>query len=340
MHVRFFDPGKQYEKYKPEIDQAITRVLTNGDLILRADVEQFEQDLAAFVGTKYAVGLNSGTDALYLALWHLGVGPGDEVLVPSHTFVATAQVVKQLGATPVLYDMDAVVTTTEKTKGIIVAHIAGAFFGDMEVMLENVRKDGLFVIEDACQALGAVQNGKKAGSFGIAGAFSFYPAKILGAVGDAGALVTNDEDLYTHVKELRNHCKTTGSEWGVNSRLDNIQAAVLNVKLKYLPDMLAKRESIARLYLTELDEVVGLPDNPEGRVWQDFIIHVADRDELYEYLKQQGVETMKNEYPFPIQKLPQSLEYEANTLRIPCNDVLLYQEALYVIEKIKEFYRQ
>ena len=335
MNVRFFNPGLIYKKHEADFDAAIKRVLTNGDLILRDDVEEFEKSLADFVGTKYAVALNSGTDALYLALWHLGIGEGDEVLVPAHTFVATAQVVQQLGARPILYDLHEPVHFGD-AKVIIPAHIAGAFEGDMQNLIESANKNGVMVIEDSCQALGAEQYGRKAGSFGIAGAFSFYPAKILGAFGDAGGLGTDDKELYEHVKELRNHCKGKTDEWGINSRMDNLQAAVLNVRIKHLPEMLARRQEIAERYLKEL-RGVGLPENVEGRVWQDFIVTHENRDGLYGYLKEQGVETMKNEYPMPLPKPSRALNYEKTSLRIPCNDVLTDEEVSYVIEKINGF---
>ena len=178
-----------------------------------------------------------------------------------------------------------------------------------------------------------------AGSIGQAGAFSFYPAKILGALGDAGALVTDDENIYNKVKELRNHCKGQPSEWGINSRLDNIQAAVLRIKLKYLPKIIQRRKEIAGIYLKELDGIVGLPKNTEDRVWQDFIVRTEKRDELFEFLKREGVETMKNEYPMPIGKMPVAEKYEKETLRIPCNDILTDKEVMYVCKKIKEFFK-
>lgn len=340
MQVRFFNPGLGYRKIKKEIDSGIKRILTDGDLILRKDVDQFEETLAKYVGTKYAVALNSGTDALYLALWALGIKPGDEVLVPSHTFVATAQVVAQLGAIPVLYDMDGKFTINSNTKAIMVAHIAGEYCENFDEIRDIAFKENIPMIEDACQALGANHLQWKAGAFGIAGCFSFYPAKILGAYGDGGALVTSNEDLYKEVKELRNHYKKDYSKWGINSRMDNIQAVVLNVKFKYHDLALLKRATIAEQY-RELKDLVGLPNYTEGRVWQDFVIRTKnnkERDDLYSFLKENEIETMKNEYLFPIKKLPQSIKYESETLRIPCNEHLTDREVRLVIQYIKKFY--
>lgn len=343
IKVRFFNPGLGYQKHKEEFDGEIQRVLSAGDLILRQDVETFEKSLAEYVGTKYAVALNSGTDALYLAVKALGIGPGDQVLVPSHTFVATAQVVAQVGATPVLYDMGEDLQSLLKIirpKAIMVAHIAGEFMCDMTKLPKDIP-----IIEDACQSLGAIQNGKKAGAWGIAGAFSFYPAKILGAYGDGGALVTNDEAVYNYAIEARNHFKTDYSQWGINSRLDNLQAVILNIKLKHLEDTQKRRKEIAEKYLKELQELddkgklILLPKNTEGRVWQDFVFNAwLMRDKLYKFLKANDIETMINDYPFPIQKRDRSLAYEAQTLRLPINELLSDEEVDYVIAKIKEFY--
>lgn len=339
MEVRFFNPGLGYREIRDAVLPKIDELLTNGELILRTEGEEFERALAEFVGTKYAVGLNSGTDALYLALKAYGIGAGDEVLVPSHTFVATAQVVAQVGAIPVLYDLDGTFTIGPKTVAIMPAHIAGEFSANMAELMRVAKANNLIVIEDACQALGAIQGGKKAGAWGHVGAFSFYPAKILGGYGDGGALVTDDEDIYNEVIELRNHYKKDYSKWGINSRLDNIQAAVLNIKLRVLPLTLTLRDQVATAYNTAFASIpVGIPEDTEGRVWQDYILRTPKRDELYEFLKRNGIETMKNEYHFPIPKGPQSLMYESETLRLPCNELLTGEEIDYVIAKVLEFF--
>lgn len=337
MSVRFFNPALTYKRFKGEFDEAYFRVMEGGDLILRKDVEDFEKTLAEFVGTKYAVSLNSGTDALYLALRALKVGQGDTVLVPSRTFVATAQVVKQVGAEPVYYDLDGTSEYTDDLAAIIPVHIEGAIDTHFDEMLALAERLNIPVIEDAAQALGATHNGKQAGSFGVAGCFSFYPAKILGAFGDAGGLCTNDEEMYRYVKDGRNHFKEDARDWGVNSRLDNLQAGFLNVRFKRIDWMLARRKQIAEMYR---DGLVGLelPLHTEGRVWQDYIVRTTRRDELFVFLKARGVETLKNNYPFPVPKLPLAQQYEDETLRLPNNENLTDGEIKEVIKNVNEFF--
>lgn len=338
MKVKFFNPGLGYTQLKDKILPEIDRVLTNGDLILRQDVEDFERNIADYCGVKYAVALNSCTDALYLALRGLGIGKGDTVLVPSRTFVASVQVIKQVGAEPVFYDINGISENFDykKVKAIIPVHIEGAFDNNFDYILRMAELHNWYIIEDAAQAFGAVKDGKKAGSFGIAGCFSFYPAKTLGAYGDAGALITNDEKLYNWVKGSRNHFKEDARDWGVNSRLDNLQAAILNVKFKYYEQALERRKEIAKKYHQEL-KGVELPPQIEGRIWQDYIIRTPKRDELYNFLKENDIETMKNNYPFPVPKLPLAQQYEDETLRLPCNELLTDDEVNYVIQKVNEF---
>ncbi|MEK6829276.1 MAG: aminotransferase class I/II-fold pyridoxal phosphate-dependent enzyme [Nanoarchaeota archaeon] len=287
MKIRFFNPGLGYQKIKDEVLSEVDRVLSAGDLILRKDVEEFEKSVAEYIGVKYCVALNSCTDALYLALRGLKIGPGDEVLVPSRTFVASAQVIVQVGATPVFYDLDGAdilykYNYPENVKAIIPVHIEGAFDNNFERILDCAKERGWHIIEDAAQSFGATQNGKKAGAFGIAGCFSFYPAKIFGSLlGDAGALVTNDRKLYNWVKGARNHFKETAEDWGINSRLDNPAAACLNLKFKYLLQILMRRQEIAKMYLNGLKDLenkglVKLPENTRGRVWQDFCLRIYD----------------------------------------------------------------
>lgn len=329
--IKFFDPGKAYERIKDEVLPEIDRVLTAGDLILRKDVEDFEKNLAEYVGTKYAVAVASGTDALILSLKALGIGPGDIVAVPSYTFRATAEAAHHAGANVVLYDLGELPDFRE-IDAWIPAHIAGEVPGDLDKAVEEARAYGVVVIEDAAQAIGA------APIQGDAATYSFYPAKVLGCYGDGGAVCTNDPSLAEYIKYLRNHCKGDWEDWGYNSRLDNVQAAVLNVKIKHLPKDVARRKEIAEMYDTALEGIVELPTKRD--LYQDYIIATDKRDELYEYLKERGIETMTNGYPFPaaLIKGPKTQEYEARSLRLPCNPELTDPEVEEVIMTIRAFY--
>ena len=318
MNVKFINYAKDYLKYKEEYDKAWEDVNMRGDLILRKDTEEFEQRLAEFVGTKYAVALSSGTDALMLGMKTLRE---EDILCPSHTFKSTCGAIINSGNFPELYDLG----ETPRGRVGIVAHIAGELYQPPEVDV---------LIEDACQALGALKNPTS-----LFQAWSFYPAKLLGSKGDAGALTTNDEKVYNYVKEARNHFKADNADFGGNHRMDNLQAAILNVKFKYIDEILARRKEIAMMYFNNLHPTI-LPNRSEERVYQDYIIKTERRDELYDFLKENGVETMRNEYPFSPEypKTPLAGKYEAETLRIPCNEHLTDEEVSYVIEKIKEFY--
>ena len=342
MQINFVDYPRQHNKYKDEIEEAILRVCNSRARILQNEVKTFEENLAKFVGTRFAVGVANGTDALIMILRYLGIGKGDEVITVGHTFHATVEAIVHNGAKPVLVDVgeDGMMdikavkkAVTSKTKAIIPVHL----MGDMANLTELIGYD-LFVIEDACQALGSELGGRKAGAWGVAGAFSFFPAKILGAYGDAGAVTTNDEAMHKELKDMREHYKYNPGKYGFNSRLDEIQAAILNVKMKYLPDILKRRQEIADLYDAGLKGVT-LPTKREGRVYQDYIIRTDKREELAAFLKEQGIETLKNDYHFP-DDCPKPLDtvfLEAETLRLPCNDVLEDDEIKYVIEKVNEF---
>ncbi len=346
MEVKFVHPKRAYQARQQELDAAWRSVNSRGAYILQADGEEFESRLAHLVGKKHAIGVNSGTDALYLSLWALGIKQGDEVITSAHTFVASAQVIAQLGATPVLVDChddllmheeDVRYAITDKTKAIIPIHLTGDVSRLSDDLLYDLKEKKIHSVEDACQALGA-----KGLGYGITQCWSFYPFKILGSHGDAGAITTDDDALAAELRELRNHYKKDYSKWGINSRLDNIQAAILNVKIKYIQDTLFKREQVALKYREGFKDVEGLklPEFTHGRVWQDFIIRTSRRDELYQFLKESGIETMKNDYPMPIPKLENAIKIESETLRIPCNEWLKQPEVEYVIEVIKSFYEK
>jgi dTDP-3-amino-2,3,6-trideoxy-4-keto-D-glucose/dTDP-3-amino-3,4,6-trideoxy-alpha-D-glucose/dTDP-2,6-dideoxy-D-kanosamine transaminase len=307
--VRFAEPDVHYRRLKPEIDRTIQDVLARGDLICRRDLENFERHLAGFVGTRYAVGLNSGFHALHLALIAAGVGRGAEVIVPAHTFVACVSAVVHTGATPVLVDVgsdynldvDACRTAvTPRTRAVMPVHLNGRMC-EMDALMDLARQHGLVVIEDAAQALGATTGNGRAGAFGLAGCFSFYPFKLLGAFGDAGAITTNDERVATVVRRLRHNGedRATGEYHGhgFTCLMDNLQAAVLDLKLKHLPAWLARRRQVAEAYRHGLTGVgdLRLPHFADPRrvdVFQNYVIRTSRRDALVEFLDRQGVETL------------------------------------------------
>ena len=365
MKVPFVNYPLQYRNLEGEIDSAIKRVLSEGQLILRDDVEKFEKDLASFVGTKYAVGVNSGTDALLLSLKAAGIGAGDEVITVSHTFLASIAVIVHAGATPVLIevkedflmDMDRVeAAITEKTKAIMPVHLNGRVC-DMERLMAIAEKHDLVVIEDAAQALGAKYNGKTAGSFGTTGCFSFYPAKLLGSLGDGGAVTTNDEHIAEQVRLLRNHGQKTKTDiqlFGFTSRLHNIQAAILNIKLPHVPEWIERRREIAVLYEKGLSGISGIktPSSPSSEapyfdVFQNYVLKAEKRNELFEYLKDKEVETLIKD-PIANHKHPNlgldhfSLPYTeqlANmVISLPLYPELINEQVEYVIDSVKCFY--
>lgn len=305
MKVPFLDLKAQYDSIKTEIDSAIQAVLDSCAFAGGPFVEQFEKEWAAFCGVKHAIGVGNGTDALWLALLALGVGRGDEVITVANTFMATAEAISLTGATPVFIDIDERYYTmnpelleraiTPRTKAIIPVHLFGQC-ADMDPILEIGKRRGIPVIEDACQAHGAMYKGKKAGSMGEAAAFSFYPGKNLGAYGEAGAVTTNRDDLATAMRMLRDHGqakKYYHDIIGWNARMDGIQGAVLSVKLKHLEDWNNKRRQWASIYDRELTGLCGLM-TPTSRtdslhVYHIYSIRVKDRDRVIVKLQLQGI---------------------------------------------------
>ncbi len=365
--VPFVNYQLQYQNLKKEIDKAIRGVLSQGDLILRSDVEKFENNIASFLGVKFAVGVNSCTDALYLSLRAAGIGQhDDEVITVAHTPFPTVEAIVHCGAKPILVDVgeDFNMDITEfekaitpKTKAIIPVHLNGRMC-NMEGLMEIAKSHNLIVIEDAAQALGAAFNGKKAGSFGLTGNFSFYPAKILGGFGDGGLVVTNDQDIAETIRILRDHGQKTKTEiiyYGVNSRLDNLQAAILNVKLKYLPQWIQKRREIANLYYQGFSslisiEAIKLPPRSDKRffdVYQNYILRVPKRDALFQFLKEKEVETLIKD-PIPLHQqivlglsgfhLPYTEQLAKEIISLPLYPELTNEQIEYVISCIREFY--
>ena len=287
------DLRAQYESIAPEIRAAIDEVLAAQQFVLGPQCEAFEQEVARACSTRYGVGVASGTEALELSLHACGVGAGDEVIVPAFTFIATGSAVTTLGARPVFADIEPdtfnldpshlEMHITPRTRAIVVVHLFG-LAADMDAILTLAAKHGIPVVEDNAQSIGASYHGRKTGSMGRAGCLSFYPSKNLGAYGDAGMIVTNDEKLATRLRALRNHGQTgryVSTERGWNSRLDELQAAILRVKLHHLADWTAARQSHARRYDSLLGDLPGitLPRVPSGRehVYYLYTISVSGR---------------------------------------------------------------
>lgn len=316
--VPMVDLYAQYRSIKKDVDQAIKNVIKDSAYVGGKYVEQLEVDIAKYVGSKYAVGLNSGTDALYLSLWALGIGPGDEVITTAFTFFATAEVIARLGAKPVFVDIDPntfnldpeLITKkiTKKTKAIIPVHLFG-LPTDMDKINKIAKKHGLYVIEDACQAIGAQYKGKKTGVLGDLGCFSFFPSKNLGAYGDGGIVTTNNKVWADKIRMLRNHgsrVKYYNDEIGVGSRLDGLQAAILSVKLKHLDKWNKARRKVATTYnrlLKNIDWIELCPTSFKDyyHVYHQYTIRVKNgkRDKLKGYLTKYNIGSIIY-YPIPL----------------------------------------
>lgn len=313
MRVPFLDLAASYQELKQDLDAAISRVLASGWYILGPEMEAFEAEYAEYCGTRHCVGVANGLDALHLALRAMGVGPGDEVIVPSNTYIATWLAVSQCGAVPVPVEPDPETfnidpaqieaAITPHTKVILPVHLYGQP-ADLDPILAIARAHGLKVLEDAAQAHGARYRGRRIGSHGDAVAWSFYPGKNLGALGDAGAITTNDDDLADRLRVLRNYgsrVKYVNEVPGWNSRLDPLQAAVLRVKLQHLDAWNARRAEIANLYLEKLaGSGVVLPAVPAWvePVWHLFVIRHPRRDAIQRVLTEAGIGTLIH-YPIP-----------------------------------------
>lgn len=362
--VPFVDLAAQYAAIAEEVNGATSKVLRRTDFILGRDVGLFEEEFAAFCEAEYAVGVDSGTSALELALRAYGIGPGDEVITAANTFIASALPISYTGAIPVLVDVDPQTYTmdisrleraiTARTKVIIPVHLYG-HPADMDPILEIAQQHGLVVIEDACQAHGAKYRGKRVGSLGHAAAFSFYPAKNLGAYGDGGMVVTNDEQVAESLQMLRNYGQREKYHHlllGYNHRLDTLQAAVLRVKLQHLDAWNAARRRNAQLYGELLaDSLVARPAEADyaESVYHLYVIRVEDRDGLRAHLHDKGIATGIH-YPIPIHlqpsyrdlgyekgSFPVTEEYAEQILSLPMYAELTPDLIEYVVGAIRDF---
>jgi len=366
MKISFLDLKKTYLELKDEIDTAVESVLKGGWYILGENVRRFEEEFAAFCGCRYCVGVGSGIDALELLLKAHRIGPGDEVVVPANTYIATALAVSRTGAIPVLvepdprtcnidpFEIEAVITS--KTRAVMAVHLYGQT-ADMKRIKKICRKCGLKLFEDAAQAHGAMYFGVKAGSLGDGAGFSFYPGKNLGAFGDGGAVLTDERDVAEYVRIARNY----GSEKkyynaikGMNSRLDELQAAVLRVKLRHLDEWNRRRSEVAGLYLDRLeawDEELVLPQIGEGNthVWHLFTVRSTRRDALRAHLEKEGIGTLIH-YPIPLynqaayqemsslrKNYPISDAISERILSLPIGPHLSIEAAQYVCKAVNSF---
>jgi dTDP-4-amino-4,6-dideoxygalactose transaminase len=364
--VPYINYPQQYQKMRQEILDTIDTVLSQGDVMLRQQLRDFETNLAAFVDTKYAVGTSNCTDAIHLTLRAAGIGPGDEVVTVSHTFVATASAIHHAGATPVLVDInedhnmkvDSIESViTPHTKAIIPVQLNGRLC-DMDKLQSIVERHDLIMIEDAAQALGGSFKSIKGGAWGLAGCFSFYPAKLLGAYGDAGAVVTNSAEIAEKVRLLRNHGRQSDgdiAEWSFNCRMDNLHAAILDLKLKQVPAWIERRREIASIYHEYLSDISQLllpcppiEDDIYYDVFQNYEIEAENRNHLRAYLQENGIETLipwggKGIHQFPTlnlthYQLPRTELMFDRALMLPIHCELTDDQVVYVAETIRHFY--
>lgn len=362
MKIPFASFDVMHKEIESEILEKFKEVYKKNWYIKGTEVFEFEKEFAKYCGRSYCVGTGNGLDAIYLALRALGIGAGDEVLVPSNTYIATALAVTYTGAKPILVEPDLNTynmslngleeAINEKTKAIIPVHLYGQA-AEMDVVLKVAEKYGLCVVEDCAQAHGATYKGKKVGTFGNIGCFSFYPGKNLGALGDAGAVVTNDKNLVEKVRMLGNYGsieKYKHKYLGNNSRLDELQAAFLRIELKHLDSYNIARRRVAQRYLKEIcNPQIILPIVGENRthVWHIFAIRCEQRDRFKEYLEQEGIMTVCH-YPIPIyqQEAYQNIitgEYPISQLiskqeiSLPMYYGMTDEEINYVIKKVNDF---
>jgi dTDP-4-amino-4,6-dideoxygalactose transaminase len=362
--VRFVNYPRQYQQLKKEFDGVFKEIMSGGNFILRSHLEDFEKVIAEYVGVQYAIGVNTGTDALYLSAHALGFGPGDEIITVAHTFVATVGAIVQCGAAPILVDItddfnidvDQIeVAITPKTKGIIPVHLNGHAC-NMDILMEIAQKHNLKVIEDAAQALGAQFKGKRCASFGDTAIFSFYPAKMLGTVGDGGMVCTNNDALARKLKAFRDNGRVDNVEviecFGWCTRLDNLHAALLGMKFRYFEKWVTRRREIAAMYDKGFSGVGDISPHPKSNsdyfdVYQNYVIRSKKRDALVQHLRNSGVEVLIS-WPTPMHqqkalgldhfRLPKTEQISAEVVSLPIYPELNDDEVELVIDAVKSFF--
>ena len=365
MKVPFNDLYTQYLSLKPEIDAAIARTIENSAFVRGPEVEVFEESFAKLIDVEHCVSCANGTDAIYIAMHALGLKPGDEVIVPAHSWISTSETVSQAGGTVVFcdtrdndftIDVEAIEEKiTKKTVGIIPVHLYG-HPAQMDEVLRIATKHRLWVIEDCAQAHLATFDGQKVGKFGDIATFSFYPGKNLGAMGDAGALVTSDAQLSRRAARFARHgglIKGTHEIEGINSRMDGLQAAILNVKLPHLASWTKKRQEVADAYLSQLagigDLILPQVDARANHVWHLFVIRTKQRDALKSYLAENGIQTIVN-YPVAlpfldayahqknaIEDFPTAYRHQSDILSLPVFPDMTSEQIDYTTSKLAAF---
>jgi dTDP-4-amino-4,6-dideoxygalactose transaminase len=363
--VPFFAYPKVYQSARQQFLRVFDDVGGRGAFILQHDLCDFERNLAGFLGARYALGVGNATDGLHFALRAAGIGPGDEVILSSHTMIATAAAVHFAGATPVpvevgadhLLDAAAVqAAISPRTRAILPTQLNGRTC-DMDALQAIVERYGVLLVEDAAQALGSRFKGRCAGTFGCAAAISFYPAKVLGCFGDGGALVTSDAVIFERSLQLRDHGRNSGGEivsWGLNSRLDNLQAAILDLQLRDYVHVMTRRRALATLYQSGLSgvEELCLPPAPDSDpdhfdIYQNYEIEAEKRDELKQYLKDHGIGTLIQWGGQAVhqlkalgftQHLPHTDWLFTRLLMLPMNMSLSDDDVNYVCDNIRAFY--
>jgi len=363
--VPFFNYPAMFSAHEEDYVRIFKDVGRRGAFIMQKDLKDFEANLAKFLGVKYAFGVADGTEAIVIALQAAGVKPGDEVILPSHTYIATAASVHFVGATPVLADcgrdhmlcpMSTRSLVTSRTKAIMPVQVNGRTC-DMDAIQKIASDHNLVIVEDAAQGLGSKFKGKHAGTFGAAGTFSFYPAKVLGCFGDGGAVVTNDDRVAEQISILRDHGRDASGlvvSWGYNSRLDNLQAAFLDFKLTSYPSEMLRRREIAGMYQKLLGNLrnLQLPPAPDSDpnyydIYQNYELEADDRDNLKAFLEKNGVRTLvqwsgKAIHQFEKLKLNFKPAYTEQMfkkcLMIPMNTTMSNEDVVYVAQTIESFY--
>ena len=363
--IPFFPYADLFKRDEAALTEIMMSVCRRGAYIQQQECRDFDASLAKFMGVKHAFGVANGTDAIIIGLKAVGIGPGDEVIVPSHTYIATAASVHLVGATPVLAEcgadhmldaVDVAKRITSKTKAIMPVQINGRTC-DMDALRAVAEKHGIMIVEDAAQGLGSKFNGQCAGTFGKFGTISFYPAKLLGCFGDGGAIVTNDDDVAHSVALLKDHGRNADGRvvaWGYNSRLDNMQAAVLDYKLKTYPQEIERRRSVATRYQSGLGDLpeLTLPPAPDADprhfdVYQNYELEADRRDELRTHLDAKGIKTIIQWAGTPVHQfkelgftvdLPKTDAFFKRCLMLPMNSAVTDDEVDYIVSTMRSFY--